>query len=305
MAIERTDVRRPKHRWLGRLGAFALPRIQRHLLHLAPERAERVGEFLGKLHFKLDSKHRRRALSNLALAFPQMPEAERHELARKVFVHFGQVMADFLTAPGRGVEKILATTEIVGLEHLDAALAAGKGALLTTGHLGNWERLRLLVSVKGYPLSVVVRDADDPGINSVMRDVRGEAGTGVIPRGNAARKVLECLRRNEIVAILTDQNASDHFVEFFGKPTGTVLSLGVFHQRTGAALIPGYCVRTGPARYKLVFEPPLEVPQPIGPRGEAVVQAAHTWLEHQIRRFPEQWLWYHDRWKSARRRRLL
>lgn len=289
----------------GKLAAVLLQRIQSALLKKSPEDAEATGARLGRLIMRFGKRRRERADANLRLAMPELSDAEREALVGKIFEHFGRISADFLLIPKRSREQFFEETEVVGVEHLDAALAQGKGILLITGHFGNWERCSSWLSMKGYPLSVVARDADDLGVNSMVNELRAYTGTKVIARGNAARPIIEALRRNELVGILPDQNASEVFLPFFGKPAGTVLGPGVLHARTGAVVVPMYGVRVGPNRYRLEIHPPLEPIPGYEVKGEGLMRAINASLESMIRQHPDQWLWFHDRWRNARKRGLL
>ncbi|MCG9896062.1 MAG: lysophospholipid acyltransferase family protein, partial [Fimbriimonadaceae bacterium] len=202
-------------------------------------------------------------------------------------------------------ERLEETTVVEGFHHVEQALAQGRGALMITGHFGNWERISAWLSHRGVPLSVVARDANQAEINDLINSLRQGPGTRVIPRGNAARPILERLRANELIGILPDQNSQEIYIPFFGHPAGTVLGPGVLAERSGAPVIPVACVRVGVGRYRIRFDDPL-VPEPVeGPRGEGTMRAIHAWLESVIREHPEQWLWLHDRWRSARREGLL
>jgi KDO2-lipid IV(A) lauroyltransferase len=288
-----------------RLGSWALRRAQAWLLRKRPEDAERTGAFLGRLMYRVARTRRRRCLSNLELAMPELSAPERLAVGRRVFEHYGIVAADFLTGARRTPEEFDASMEVEGVEHLEEGLAAGRGVLIVTGHFGNWERIAVWLSTHGYPLSVVARDTGDPGLDGLVKSLRGGPGTRVIARGDAARPILERLRKNELIGILPDQNAQEIFVPFFGKPAGTVLGPGVIAERTGCAVVPTWCARTGPGRYRMFFEPPL-LPEPgCQQRGEGMTRAINAALERVIRRYPDQWLWFHDRWRSARRQGLL
>lgn len=280
--------------------------VQANLVSKTPEQAEDTGRRLGLLLMRFSKKHRERCLSNLALAFPEMPVAEREQLARRVFEHFGRAMADFFVSNRMDAEQFESSMESEGIEHIDAALERGKGVLIVSGHFGNWERSARLLAQRGYPLSVVVRTANDPVVDRVVNSLRSGPGTTVIPRGAAARPILAKLKANELVAILPDQNAQEVFIPFFGKPAGTVLGPGVLHERTGCAVVPGVCFRTGPMRYRMRAGAPL-VAEHVegGVAGEGMMRSVHAFLEGAIREHPEQWLWFHDRWRSARRRGLL
>lgn len=292
--------------WYGRIGGRVMLALQANLVNKTPEQAEETGRRLGLLLMRFSKKHRERCLSNLALAFPEMPQVERAQLTKKVFEHFGRAFADFLVSMRMETEPFLDTMEVEGFEHVDAALERGKGVLIITGHIGNWERSGRLISLRGYPLSVVIRTANDPIVDQVVNSLRSGPGTQVIPRGAAARPILTKLKANELVAILPDQNSDEAFLPFFGQPAGTVLGPGVIHKRTGCAVIPLVCVRKGPMRYHMSFGPPLE-PEHVegGVAGEGMMRAINTFLEATIRQYPDQWLWFHDRWRSARRKQLL
>lgn len=294
-----------KKRIVEKVGGAALLRLQHSLAKKAPSKVERIGESLGRLFFRVGKRRRERALANLHLAFPEMSLSDREALAKRVFEHFGRTSADFLASKGRTKAEIESTTEIIGREHIEEALALGKGVLLVTGHFGNWERASAWLSHAGYPVSVVIRDADQRGVNQVVNDLRTESGTEVIPRGNSARKILEKLRANEIVGILSDQNAEDAFLPFFGKPAGTNLGAGVIQNRTGAAVLPVYCVYLGEGRYQMVFGELLTPEEGYAVKGEGLLRAINSWLETVIRKHPDQWLWFHDRWRNAREAGLL
>jgi len=289
----------------NKLSAVAMGIAIRNYTRKTVEQAERSGAGWGRALFRVSKKHRNRALSNLAMVFPEMPEDERRKLAIRVFEHFGRMTGDFLAGMNRTKEELNASMTVVGLEHLETALAKGKGVLLVTGHFGNWERVGAWMSFNGYKLNVVTRAANDPTIEELVTKLRSGPGTGIIPRGNAARPILECLKRNEAVGILADQNTDDHFLTFFGKAAGTQLGPAVLSERAGAPVIPGYCVWLSPGKYRMVFEEPLEPTPGFDIKGQGMMQSVLFYLERVIREHPEQWLWFHDRWRSARQRGLL
>lgn len=269
------------------------------------EDAERSGATLGRAFYKVSRKHRERALNNLQLAMPELSHAERERLARRVFEHFGKMSADFVRSSMRTKEELLASIEVHGTERLEQARSNGKGALLISGHFGNWERIGSWVAASGYPMSVVVRTANDEGLDAMVNRLRRQGGVNVIPRGNAARPILECLNRNEFVAILCDQNSDEIFIPFFGKPCGTVLGPGVIHERTQSPVIMGNCIWIAPGKYRASFEPIEATDVDSTVKGESTMRAINIALESEIREHPEQWLWFHDRWRAARKRGLV
>lgn len=266
--------------------------------------AERRGQFIGDLAFRVLRSRRQRAISNLQLAYPEWSDAKRNEVARGVFRHFGLITADFMRTPLRTKEELLANMEIEGFEHYEAAAAIGKGIIACTAHLGNWERFGHWLIATGRQISVVARDANQGEIQDRVAKIRDLTGVIVLSRGDSARPILVKLKRKEIVGILPDQNSEESFAPFFGKPAGTVLGPAVLHMRTGAVLLPAYCVRVGPGKYRVVLREPIDIDNSMA-NAEEIMAKLNAVLESVIREYPDQWLWLHDRWKSARKRNLL
>lgn len=274
------------------------------LVWKSPAAAARSGKRLGRFLYKIGKKQRERTIANLALAFPEMSEAERLALAKKTFEHWGTVAVDFVRYDTITDEECLARTEVRGIEHLERALAAGNGAVLVAGHFGSWEWSGRWFRGRGQKLYAVVRDANQPSVNQIVEDARTASGLTTISRGNAAKELLRRLKENQLVVTLADQNTDEVFVPFFGKPCGTVLGPAVMSRRSKAPLIPCFASRD-PAKFVMEFGTPLE-PLP-GYESEIVglTAALNQKLESAIRERPEQYLWLHDRWKSARQRGLL
>ena len=265
--------------------------------------AERRGEFIGELAFRLISSRRKKTIANLKLAFPEWTDQKCYETARKTFRHFGLITADFMRTPLRSNQELLDNMEIVGFEHFEAAEAVGKGVIACTAHLGNWERFGHWVTASGRHIAVVARDANQGEIQDRVSKLRDLTGITVLSRGDSARPILSKLRKKEIIGILPDQNSDESFSPFFGKPAGTVLGPAVLHQRTGAVLLPAYCVRIGPGKYRIVLKEPVDIENTME-SPEAIMGQLNLVLESVIREYPEQWLWLHDRWKSAHRLNL-
>lgn len=267
--------------------------------------AEQAGKRLGRALFRLSKKHRNIALQNLALCFPERTDSERKEIARKTFEHFGILATDFMRTTARSDKEVADNMEIEGREHVERALEQGKGVLAVSAHFGNWERFAQFARTQGRQIYAVARDADDAQVQADVMRLRELTGLTVISRGNAARTMISLLRENKIVALLPDQNSSESFLPFFGHPTGTVLGPATISLRTGAPLIPAFCARIGPGKYKTYIFPPLEPEPGIENKVEALTRSMNDAIEKIIRMYPDQWLWFHDRWKSAKRKGLL
>jgi KDO2-lipid IV(A) lauroyltransferase len=254
--------------------------------------------------YKLDPKHRERADANLKLAFPDWSDAKRHETVKEVFRHFGRMAGDFARTPLRTRQELLDSAELDGIENIEAAVSQGKGVLAVTCHLGNWERFGHIAVASGYPLSVVARDANQSGVQERLQQLREFNGMKVIARGRAMREILQSLKNKEVVALLPDQNSGECYVPFFGKPAGTVMGPAILHLRTGAPLLPAYCLRTGTGSYRMTVKPPIDTSDCDGDPA-AITAKVNLAIENAVREAPEQYLWMHDRWKEARLNGLL
>jgi KDO2-lipid IV(A) lauroyltransferase len=285
-----------------RLGDVFLPIILVPLRRMPWGMARATGKGLGTLLYYVLKKYRKVALQNLTLVYgKEKAPAEIKAMAKAVFLHFGQMSTEFLKLPTLDKERVDSLVEVEGEEHLKASVAEGRGTLIMTGHFGNWEMLGRWFTTHGYTLNVVARDARNRSATKMLEETRTGSGAKVLYRGNSARAILQCLKKNELVGILPDQNAADVFVPFFGLPTGTVDGPAVIHLKTQAPLVFSWCVRLPDNRFRVIFEP-MHVLSSTGDRKadiETVMTLINAHLEARIREYPTQWLWLHNRWKAS------
>jgi KDO2-lipid IV(A) lauroyltransferase len=268
----------------------------------SPERAEAVGRRLGRLYRTLDRRRRQLAEQNLAQAFPEKPPDEIEALSIAVFEHFGGVAADLLHTFGDSQEALDARIQILGAETVRSALAAGRGLFLLTAHLGNWEYSALATAAAGVPASVIARPLDNSLLETYLRRFRERNGNTVVYKTDAAREMLRVLKRGGTIGILSDQHAGTAdavVVPFFGRPASTTSIVARLADRTEALIIPAFCVRTGPARYRMEYGAVIDV-RTLSPeeRQPAPLTARlNLEVESVVRHNPEQWLWLHNRWR--------
>jgi Kdo2-lipid IVA lauroyltransferase/acyltransferase len=294
----------PKNRtaFRNRLEALAAGAAGAVLARTTPRAAEASGRALGRLYRKLDAERRDLTRENLARAFPNLPPAGIDALAVRTFEHFGGVAAEVLHAARRDPGEVLSRLETVGAEIAHAASATGRGVFFLTAHLGNWEWAALGTGAIGIPISVIVRPLDNPRLDEVLTRLRTSTGNSVIDRRDAARGMLRALRGGGAIGILTDQHAHPPdavTVPFFGRPASTSSALAKLVDRTEALVVPTTAIRIAPARWRLTFEPALDIRTlSEAERGvEELTARLNGILEQMIRRNPEQWLWLHNRWR--------
>jgi KDO2-lipid IV(A) lauroyltransferase len=296
MAQRRT---KPLEHWLSRQVLELLVGATGRLSHRS---ALALGAGVGAVSYHLFPRYRRVALANLTQVYGEVWDSRRIEAtAREVFRNVGRTLAEFARLPATPPEEIERLLHFDGLEHLDAALAHGRGALLITAHFGNWELMGARVVQHGYKLNVIARPSRDPALNRTVNAIRERAGYRVIERSRALRPVLECLRRNESLALLMDQNAltSNVWVPFFGRPAATNTGAAVLARRTGAPLVPAFDHRLPDGTHVGRVYPPICLEPTEDQERDIRDATAHLTqlVEREVRGDPAQWLWLHNRWK--------
>jgi len=262
-----------------------------------------LGRTAGLIFFHLDKRHRSIALSNLKIAFgSKYPPPELKKIAKNSFKHFGEVLWDLIKISQLNDKERSKLITCEGEENLQRALKKGKGVLILSAHYGNWEIASTFISKKAK-LNVIARFLDNKLLENEILKFRISSGAKVIYKHQAAREVLRSLHGNEIVAILIDQNVLQDqavFVDFFGKQAGTTPSLATFHIRTGSPIIPAFCYPSSSRKYHIEIQKPLRTTitgntyQDI----KKITQQCTEIIEARIRKKPDFWLWFHNRWKS-------
>jgi Kdo2-lipid IVA lauroyltransferase/acyltransferase len=263
-----------------------------------------VGASLGVLVFALARRLRRTAERNLRIAYPESDAPWRERVLRQLYRHLGQHLAEFCLMSRYTVERAGNLVRYEGLDHFLAARDRGRGVLVVTGHLGLWELSSFYHSLMGHPMSMVIRRLDNPLVDRMVNRIRCLHGNSVLHKDDFARGLLGAMRRGETVGILMDTNMTPPqgvFVDFFGTPACTASGLARVAMRTEAAVLPGFLTwREEEQKYVLEFGECLELVRTGNDEQDIITntQICTTAIESWIRRFPEQWLWVHRRWKT-------
>jgi KDO2-lipid IV(A) lauroyltransferase len=267
---------------------------------LGPRVSEALAAALGRLAYRLGL----RATvvdDQLRHAFPDEDEAWRRAIALESYAHLGREAMAILRLSRLGPEDVVAATEAHGLESLDQGLEeAGTGAIIVTGHFGNWEIAGANVATRGYPLDVVARRQRNRLVDRWMREMRERLGIRVIYTGGATRSVLASLQEGRSVALVADQDARSRgvFVPFFGRLASTHRGPALLALRSGAPLYIGFAVRRPDGGYRGEIR---RVPIPEGTSEAQVEEVTATLtaaLEAVVREAPGQYFWQHRRWKT-------
>jgi KDO2-lipid IV(A) lauroyltransferase len=283
--------------WLVAGVARVLGRMPRPLARLwARVLAFKVYWLFGRL--------RRTGQRNLELAFPEMDPRERARILRREYVHLAWQLVEFCRMPRYTAANTRQWMRTEGLEHYLAARARGKGVLIVTGHLGAWELSSFYHSMMGYPMGLVIRRLDNRKLDAFVNGIRCLHGNYVIHKDDFGRGLLMAMRKGGTVGFLMDTNMTPpqgEFVPFFGTDACTGTGLAHIARKTGAAVVPGFIFwERDEKRYVLHFGPEIEIPQTKDAAADILegTRRATAVIESWIRRYPDQWLWVHRRWKT-------
>jgi KDO2-lipid IV(A) lauroyltransferase len=262
-----------------------------------------AGNHIGRIWYAFDRRHRNIALRNLKTAFGgEKSPGEIQYLAKLVFNNLAQIV--FEIGWSFKVEKKDLPTffSYRGMENLRKAHQRRKGVLLLTGHLGNWELMTVAAAISDFPVHVLYRPLDVEGLDLFFYEYRTRFGVNMLSHVRSMRKILQILKRGECIAILIDQNVDWYegvFVELFGKRACTNVGPALIALGTGASVIPVFLLRDG-SRFVIEFGEEIEAVR-TGDKRKDIEETTRQYnraLESYIRRFPEQWFWIHQRWKT-------
>lgn len=277
---------------------------------LPPVVSLRLAGMLGAAVYLFYPKRRRIGYVNIKAAFcDRFSPKQIRKVTRMTFQHFAQVLFEVFRFPDidKGYAGRYVSCE--GLSRIEDALKKGRGAIILTGHFGNWELAGLAGAIMGYPQDVLARQQKYQRLNVLLNSYRERYGRHVIEKGMATREIMTALKTNKVVAILSDQDGGmkGSLVDFFGRLASTPQGAAAFALKFDSAILPNFCIRQKGPFYHLVVEEPLELEK----TGDADVdiqanlQKFTAILQSYITRYPSQWLWLHKRWKTTPSRRVL
>jgi KDO2-lipid IV(A) lauroyltransferase len=300
--LTKTEAAKPSYSFAHR-AEYALARTLEKTVATLPERAaDAVGRRIGRGVYRMGLR-RETVVENLRLAFPEKDEAWHKRTALAAYEHLGREAAAMLRLSKLDAAAIIERTVPRGWDEMDAALAERKGVLLVTGHYGNWEIAAATVAARGVPIAAIVRRQGNRLVNDRLNALRHRLGVETITQREAPSRVPRLLRRGGVVGIVGDQDArrAGIFVPFFGRPASTHRGPALFALRLGAPVFSCVARRLPEAgvRYEVAGER-----VPVVRTGDLEADVATLTaelaarLEAQVRLAPEQYFWFHRRWKS-------
>ena len=270
------------------------------IIHIVPRSwSYRFAESVARLHFSLSSKDRSAVIHNLRQITGRKDDLT--DDARKVFVNFGHYLVDFfLMYKTVDREFVQDHVTVVNKQHLDEVVAYGKGGVILTAHIGNWEMGAAVMDKLGHSVTAIALPHKNPKVNVLFNKQREAHGVIVVPTNTAVRRCIQALRHGKFIAVLGDRDFGTFgdIMDFLGRKTLIPKGAAFFACRTGALILPTFLTPDGPGRYKLVFHPPFFPPEGGAnvPEGEVLglMKRYVTVIEQAVKQDPTQWLMFRE-----------
>lgn len=261
-----------------------------------------IGENLGKFFYYFLPYWRKITLKNLFFVYPHLTEIKIKKMAKKIYQNLCMVILEFFQMGKINAGNVDQFVEIEGLKNLEITLKKGKGAILITGHLGNWEIIPFVLKFKKYIVNSIYRPFDNIFLEHWINKIRERNSGKMIPRGKGNKEALRVLKNKGILLLLIDQNSAKHgiFVNFFGKLAATVQGPAVFSLHTNTPVIPLYSIRKAPTKHQIKIFPEIQLVQTENEEENIRLNTNNfnKIIEGFIKENPLQWLWLHPRWNT-------
>lgn len=283
---------------------FLLYRIGHFLTLKVPLRISyRIAVILADIHYHVYIKERRAVIENLKTILNNNNTKELDRIARDVFRNFAKYLVDFFRFSMIDSEYMKDFVKLEGLSNIEDARKRGKGVIILSAHIGNWELGGFALGKLGYPIHAVVLTHKNKKVNEFFINQRKMGNFGSIEIGASLRCCYNVLKNNELLALLGDRNFSNKglSIEFFGKKAFMPKGPSALAVRTGAAIVCGYMVRQRDDTFKIVFEKPIYPESGLNDDAsvEDTMKRYLVSVEHAVRKYPGQWYVFKDFWRNS------
>ena len=272
---------------------FALRVLSRILKIFSIKKLHTISQKLASIFFNYVPKRKETSLKNLKIAFPDKSDGWINTTLKKCYNFFIFNFLQFLAFP---FDPNSIEIEVVGEKHLKNAINQKKGTVLVSAHFGSWEILGYWFGKNSYPLVGIAQRQKNKGANLFFEEKRQLSGIKQVYRKSSMDSLYDVLNANEILGLVSDQDAKRKgvFVDFFNKPASTHKGAALFHLNTNASLIFGICVQKNMGKYLVEFIPISPDKKSV----QGITQIYTTIIEQSIKKYPEQYFWFHNRWKT-------
>lgn len=266
---------------------------------------DRWGRRLGHIAYLLDIRHRRIIQHNLSFIYPNRNPRQIRHLTKKVFQHFSIVLLEILQAPFLSKDRLIERVPVEGLESLSKAMDHPWGCIVYSSHIGNWELGFLALSARlNRSILTVAKPIKLQIAHRWLTYLRTRFGNRMVFKEGALPFMTRSLKNGDTIAVLIDQGVRRTEaveVTFLGKRTMATPAASLLGLRCRAPILPVFCIRQSDGRYKLMIRPAVHIERSGSLRRDIIcgTQALMAVLEEPIRQYPEQWFWFHKRWKRT------
>jgi len=284
------------------IGYYSYMAAESLALMLPLKLAYSLATSLSSIYYFFAFRDRRMVTDNLRTIFPEKSGEEISAIRLRVFHNFAKYLVDFLRFKKLDKDYIRDNVKIINIGYMQEGLRQGKGVILLTAHLGNWELGGIVVPQLGYPLLGVALPHKSKKVDKFFNDKRESKGLGVLPLGNAAKGCLKALTRNQLLALVGDRDFTNkgRVADFFGKPAIFPEGAAVFSLHTGAMIVPTFMLRNQDDTFSLVMDKPLQFSLS-GDRDkdiDTIISQSKAVFERYIRAYPDQWYMFRRFWKE-------
>ena len=269
---------------------------------LSMKSRNKLGRMLGGILQRLSKERRNVTLRNLSESLPNLSPAEHNKICRNSYDNLGITLAELLAFPSMSEADFKNYVKITNTELVEEKIKSGKGIILLSGHFGNWELMAYVAGlILNLPITIIVKPQSNKLSDKYLNKFRTQGGNKIVPMSNAARTILQALKKNEAIALLVDQSADwqkDVFVDFFGRPAATYEAPAAIALKYGSPIITGFAHRLPDCTY-LVELKELDYSD-LDDSHESIIELTRRHvkvLEDNIMMNPGLWSWQHKRWK--------
>ncbi|KPK27026.1 MAG: hypothetical protein AMJ61_07095 [Desulfobacterales bacterium SG8_35_2] len=265
----------------------------------------RLGAGLGALAFRLIREERLKTINNLTVAYgATKTAAEISAMAKEVWVNLGKSGVEFAIKMGQeDPDVFFKDLEVRGNEYMQEAYQKGKGILALISHMGCWEGTAMGIPMLGVPAYAIGKRLGNEKLNDLLFESRGKKGVPTLARGSSYKKILRTLKENNVIGILIDQDTDVRgvFVDFYGRPAYTPIGAAMLAMDSGAPVLPMFYLKKDDDTYEFIIEKEIPLIMTGNRRYDMQenTRRFHAVIEKYIKKYPTQWVWMHNRWKTT------
>jgi KDO2-lipid IV(A) lauroyltransferase len=265
----------------------------------------RLGAGLGALAFRLIREEILKTINNLTVAYgATKTAAEISAMAKEVWVNLGKSGVEFAIKMGQeDPDVFFKDLEVRGNEYMQEAYQKGKGILALISHMGCWEGTAMGIPMLGVPAYAIGKRLGNEKLNDLLFESRGKKGVPTLARGSSYKKILRTLKENNVIGILIDQDTDVRgvFVDFYGRPAYTPIGAAMLAMDSGAPVLPMFYLKKDDDTYEFIIEKEIPLIMTGNRRYDMQenTRRFHAVIEKYIKKYPTQWVWMHNRWKTT------